>query len=79
MFSVRSNPLSLNVQRTLRTNQGNLNNNLERLSSGYRINKAADDAAGLAISEKMKAQIRGTNQAKRNAGKSKQLQTEAPK
>jgi len=67
MFSVRSNPLSLNVQRTLRTNQGNLNNNLERLSSGYRINKAADDAAGLAISENFRAQVKSYNQARRNA------------
>jgi len=45
----------------------NLDNNLRKLSSGERITRAGDDAAGLAISEKLKANIRGTRQAKRNA------------
>ena len=66
-FSIRSNPMSLNTQKTLRTNQKSLNGSLERLSSGYRINKAADDAAGLAISENFRAQIKSFDQARRNA------------
>ncbi|MDI6785652.1 MAG: flagellin [bacterium] len=50
------------------TNTGNnMSKNLEKLSSGYRINRAADDAAGLAVSEKMRTQVNGLNQAKRNA------------
>ena len=51
----------------LRTNQAQLNTSLERLSSGFRINKAADDAAGLAISENFRAQIKSFDQARRNA------------
>ena len=66
-FSIRSNPLSLNTQKVLRTNQAQLNTSLERLSSGFRINKAADDAAGLAISENFRAQIKSFDQARRNA------------
>ena len=64
---IRTNVASLTAQRTLgQTTQG-LSENMTKLSSGYRINKAADDAAGLAISETMKAQIRSLDQAKRNA------------
>ena len=66
-FSIRSNPMSLNTQKTLRNSQKMMNRSLERLSSGFRINKAADDAAGLAISENFRAQIKSFNQARRNA------------
>ena len=66
-FVLRSNPVALNTQRQLTTNQNSLNKSLERLSSGFRINKAADDAAGLAISENFRAQIKSFNQARRNA------------
>jgi len=59
---------SLSAQRALGINTRNLNDNLRKLSSGERITKAGDDAAGLAISENLKAQIRGMRQAKRNAG-----------
>jgi len=58
---------SLNTQRNLFATNNAMQKSLEKLSSGYRINRAADDAAGLAISETMKAQINGLNQAKRNA------------
>jgi flagellin len=58
---------SLNAQRNLNTSQNSLNTALSRLSSGLRINSAKDDAAGLAISERMTSQIRGLNQAARNA------------
>ncbi|MEK6736851.1 MAG: flagellin [Pseudomonadota bacterium] len=64
---INSNIPSLNAQRNLNTSQSNLNTALERLSSGLRINSAKDDAAGLAISERMTSQIRGLNQAIRNA------------
>lgn len=57
----------LNTYRQLNINQGNGSKSLEKLSSGLRINRAGDDAAGLAISEKMRAQVRGLNQASRNA------------
>lgn len=64
---IATNVASLNAQRSLTgTNQG-LKQSLSRLSSGLRINKAADDAAGLAISENLKGQIRGLGQAARNA------------
>jgi flagellin len=66
-FTVNTNPSSLNAQRNLTSTQRALSGNLARLSSGYRINQAADDAAGLGISEKLKAQIRGLAQASRNA------------
>jgi len=66
-FSIRSNVASLNAQRQLYTNQIASNKSLERLSSGFRINKAGDDAAGLAISENFRAQTRSLDQAKRNA------------
>lgn len=59
--------MSLGAQRALQKNNRNLNNNLRKLSSGERITRAADDAAGLAISEKLKSSIRSIRQAKRNA------------
>ena len=64
---IYQNISALNAYRNLSTTENRLNRSLERLSSGLRINRAADDAAGLAISEKMRAQIRGLNQAIRNA------------
>jgi len=64
---INTNISSLNAQRNLTKSQGDLNRSLERLSSGLRINSAKDDAAGLAISDRMTAQIRGLNQAARNA------------
>ena len=64
---INSNVASLNAQRNLNTSQSGLNTSLTRLSSGLRINSAKDDAAGLAISERMTSQIRGLNQAVRNA------------
>jgi len=64
---INTNVMSLNAQRNLNTSQGALATSLERLSSGLRINSAKDDAAGLAISERFSSQIRGLNQAVRNA------------
>jgi flagellin len=64
---INTNVQSISAQRMLKNNNLNLNNNLRKLSSGERITRAADDAAGLAISEKLKAQIRSIRQAKRNA------------
>jgi flagellin len=64
---LNTNIASLNTQRNLYATNNAMQKSLEKLSSGYRINRAADDAAGLAISETMKAQINGLNQAKRNA------------
>ena len=64
---INTNPASLNAQRNLKGTRAALNQSLARLSSGERINRAGDDAAGLAISENLKAQIRGLNQAERNA------------
>ena len=64
---VNSNIAALNTQRNLNSSQGSLATSLQRLSSGLRINSAKDDAAGLAISDRMTAQIRGLNQAVRNA------------
>lgn len=64
---INTNIPALVAQRNLRTNRGNLDRTLERLSSGSRINHAGDDAAGLAISESLRAQIRGLGQAERNA------------
>ncbi len=65
--TINSNIASLNAQRNLNNSQSSLNTALTRLSSGLRINSAKDDAAGLAISERMTSQIRGLNQAVRNA------------
>ena len=64
---INTNVASLNAQRNINTSQTALSTALERLSSGLRINSAKDDAAGLAISQRMTAQIRGLNQAARNA------------
>ncbi|VAX22697.1 Flagellin protein FlaA [hydrothermal vent metagenome] len=64
---VYNNIFSLNSQRNLGVNNSKLGQSLERLSSGLRINKGADDAAGLAISEALRADIRSLNQALRNA------------
>ena len=65
--TIATNVGSLNAQRNLTTSQDSLAVSLQRLSSGLRINSAKDDAAGLAISERMTAQIRGMSQAERNA------------
>jgi flagellin len=64
---INHNISALNTYRQLSINNTAAAKNLEKLSSGFRINRAGDDAAGLAISEKMRAQIRGLNQASRNA------------
>ncbi|WP_019907386.1 flagellin [Thermoanaerobacter indiensis] len=64
---INHNLSALNAWRALSINNANTQKALEKLSSGYRINRAGDDAAGLAISEKMRAQINGLNQAQRNA------------
>jgi flagellin len=64
---INTNIASLNAQRNLNRSQEALGVSLQRLSSGLRINSAKDDAAGLAISERMTTQIRGINQAMRNA------------
>ncbi|HPF33924.1 MAG TPA: flagellin FliC, partial [Candidatus Krumholzibacteria bacterium] len=64
---INTNVASLNAQRNLNKSTMTLNRSLERLSSGLRINRAADDAAGLAISETMKSDIRALEQANRNA------------
>lgn len=66
-LSIRTNLSSMNAQRILSKTQSSLKDNLSKLASGYRVRSAADDAAGLAISEKMKAQIRSLQQAERNA------------
>src|SRR6185437_12210222 len=67
MSSIVTNVSALNAQRNLQMTGLKLGKVLEQLSSGYRINRAADDAAGLGITEKMKAQINGDNQAIQNA------------
>ena len=67
MSSIVTNVAALNGQRNLNITAAKMGKVLEKLSSGYRINRAADDAAGLGISEKMRAQIRGNTQAIRNA------------
>lgn len=64
---INTNVASLNAQRNLGSTRINMNKSLEKLSSGQRINRAGDDAAGLAISENLKAQIKGLGQAERNA------------
>ncbi len=65
--TINTNVQSLNAQRNLSTSQNSLATSMQRLSSGLRINSAKDDAAGLAISERMATQIRGLNVATRNA------------
>lgn len=64
---ITTNVAAINTQRQLVNSQRNIQNSMAQLSSGYRINKSADDAAGLAISENMKAQMRSIVQARRNA------------
>jgi flagellin len=66
-LSIQTNIQAFNAHRNLQTTQNGLSLAMERLSSGFRINRAADDAAGLAISEKLQAQIGGLDQAQRNA------------
>ena len=66
-LTINTNVASLNAQRNLGKSQNDLSRSMERLSSGLRINSAKDDAAGLAISDRMTSQIRGLNQASRNA------------
>ena len=64
---INTNIMALNAQNKLSANQSTVEKSIQKLSSGLRINSAADDAAGLAISEKMRAQIRGLDQAESNA------------
>jgi len=66
-FSVQTNLAAFNAHRNLVNTAGELSSAMQKLSSGYRINKAADDAAGLAISEKLSAQVSGLSQAQQNA------------
>ncbi len=63
---INTNIASLNAQRNLSSTNTQLGKTLERLSSGLRINRAADDAAGLAVSEKLRTQVRGFTQATAN-------------
>ncbi|WP_088032462.1 flagellin [Evansella clarkii] len=64
---INNNISALNTHRQMGINQNNMQSSMEKLSSGMRINRAGDDAAGLAISEKMRAQINGLDQASRNS------------
>src|SRR5512147_357563 len=65
--TINTNIASLNAQRNLSMSQASLSTSMQRLSSGLRVNSAKDDAAGLAIAERMNAQVRGMNVAVRNA------------
>ena len=65
--TINTNLVSLNAQRNLNTSQSSLATSMQRLSSGMRVNSAKDDAAGLAIAERMSAQVRGMNVAIRNS------------
>ena len=65
--TINTNLVSLNAQRNLSTSQASLATSMQRLSSGLRVNSAKDDAAGLAIAERMNTQVRGMNVAMRNA------------
>jgi flagellin len=67
MTTINTNVMSLNAQRNLMASQGSLATSMQRLSSGLRVNSAKDDAAGLAIAERMNAQVKGMNVAIRNA------------
>ncbi|MFN7701115.1 MAG: hypothetical protein ACK5U8_24695 [Deltaproteobacteria bacterium] len=67
MITINTNVAAINAQRNLSQTQSRLEGNYGRLSTGYRINRSADDAAGLAISERFKSQIRSLAQAERNA------------
>jgi flagellin len=64
---INNNITALNSHRQYGINNGNIGKNVEKLSSGFRVNRAGDDAAGLAISEKMRTQIRGLNMASKNS------------
>src|ERR671926_1908264 len=64
---IQNNVEAFNAHRNLAGTESKLATSMERLSSGYRINRAADDAAGLAISEKLQTQVGGLDQARRNA------------
>ncbi|MCE5236262.1 MAG: flagellin, partial [Eubacteriales bacterium] len=64
---IANNAMAINTHRQYTTNNANVANATEKLSSGYRINRAGDDAAGLAISEKMRAQIKGLTMASKNS------------
>ena len=64
---INHNMSAMFSNRSLGVTQGSLTKDMEKLSSGQRINRAGDDASGLAVSEKMRSQIRGLNQASRNA------------
>ncbi len=64
---INNNLMAMNAQRYLGVNNNNIQKSIEKLSSGYRINRAGDDAAGLSISEKMRAQIRGLKMASKNS------------
>jgi len=64
---INNNITAINSHRQYGINSGNIGRNMEKLSSGFRVNRASDDAAGLAISEKMRAQIRGLNMASKNS------------
>ncbi|MBV8035009.1 MAG: flagellin FliC, partial [Pelomonas sp.] len=64
---INTNLMSLNAQRNTSTSQSSLAVSMQRLSSGLRVNSAKDDAAGLAIAERMNSQVRGSNVAIRNA------------
>ncbi|MBX2813975.1 MAG: hypothetical protein KTR25_19325 [Myxococcales bacterium] len=79
MLTISTNVASLNTQRSLAKNTQALSSTFERLSTGLRINSAKDDAAGLAISERFTAQIRGLNQAVRNANDATSLARTAEK
>lgn len=68
MTSINTNLMSLNAQRNLSTSASSLATSIQRLSSGLRVNSAKDDAAGLAIAERMNSQVRGMAVAQRNAG-----------
>ena len=72
-FRINTNTASLDTYRSYSASQAGMERNIERLSSGLRINKAADDAAGLAISERMGNQIRGMQQAHRNVQQANNL------
>ena len=64
---INNNLMAMNTHRQYAINNENVAKSTEKLSSGYRINRAGDDAAGLAISEKMRAQVRGLNMASKNS------------
>ena len=64
---INTNLFSLNAQRNLSSTQNVLSQSIQRLSTGLRVNSAKDDAAGLAIAERMNSQVRGMNVAQRNA------------